>query len=315
MNALGAVGEGLVELALTPESTEARLGVSGDAANVCVMAARLGLRARIAGRVGHDPLGERLVRFWAKQGLELDAVRRDPAAPTGMYVNEPGPNGGHRFSYWRTGSAGSRLQATDLPDSWFDDLGVLVVTGVTLAVSASSAEAAARAIKLARTRGIPVACVLNHRAALGGGIEQLAGLARASNIVIGSLDEANAVFGTTDWAGLRTVLRPGPSELALTDGDRPAVVVDGSRATQQDVPAVAVRNAAGAGDAFAGAYLASRLLGRSPTASLAWAVAAASLSVQEHGCAASYPDLEQTASVVPGLPPPERLDAAPVRER
>ena len=54
-------------------------------------------------------------------------------------------------------------------------------------------------------------------------------------------------------------------------------VVDGSRATQQDVPAVAVRNAAGAGDAFAGAYLASRLLGRSPTASLAWAVAAASL--------------------------------------
>ena len=192
---------------------------------------------------------------------------------------------------------------------------MLVITGVTLAVSASSAEAAARAIKLARTRGIPVACVLNHRAALGGGIEQLAGLARASNIVIGSLDEANAVFGTTSWAGLNGSPAGGASELALTDGDRPAVVVDGSRATQQDVPAVAVRNAAGAGDAFAGAYLASRLLGRSPTASLAWAVAAASLSVQEHGCAASYPDLEQTASVVPGLPPPERLDAAPVRER
>ena len=47
----------------------------------------------------------------------------------------------------------------------------------------------------------------------------------------------------------------------LTDGADPALVVAGGEAVAQPVPAVEVRNAAGAGDALAGAYLAARLRG------------------------------------------------------
>jgi 2-dehydro-3-deoxygluconokinase len=310
LSALAALGEGLVELGLRPGPEEVRLGFGGDAANVCVMAARLGTQASLVGRVGEDPLGERLLAFWTKNGVELAGVQRDAGAPTGLYVNDVDPEGEHRFSYWRAGSAGSRLEAADLNERWFNDLRALVVTGVTLAVSTTSAQAVQRAVELARKRGALVACVLNHRPALGGDLEQLADLARTSDVLIGSRDDAHAVFGTSDWAELHKLLGAGPSELVLTDGHRPAIVVVRSGGARQRVPTVVVKNAAGAGDALAGAYLSSRIRGRTPTSSLAWGVAAASLSVQRDGCAASYPTLAETASLLERLPAAEALEFA-----
>jgi sugar/nucleoside kinase (ribokinase family) len=64
---------------------------------------------------------------------------------------------------------------------------------------------------------------------------------------------------------------------------------------------VPVVNAAGAGDAVAGAYLASRLRDEPPPAALRHAVAAASLSVQRDGCAASYPAAAEVAALAERL--------------
>jgi 2-dehydro-3-deoxygluconokinase len=57
---LGAVGEGLFEIGVD-EGNEGplRRGYGGDVANVCVMAARAGIGARLATRVGDDALGRR----------------------------------------------------------------------------------------------------------------------------------------------------------------------------------------------------------------------------------------------------------------
>src|ERR1700728_3096962 len=142
MSALGAIGEGLAELSVDRDGDHVALAAGGDVANVCVMAARLGVPARLAGRIGDDALGARLERFWREAGVDVRFLRRDSEAATGLYVNEATPDGSHRFSYWRAGSAGSRLRPSDLDDAFFDDLGVLVVSGITLAVSSSSASTA-----------------------------------------------------------------------------------------------------------------------------------------------------------------------------
>lgn len=298
--ALGAVGEGLIELAVgTGAEPAGTLGFGGDAANVCVMAARLGVPARLAGRVGDDALGTRLLDFWEGQGVALDWLARDGEAATGLYVNEPDGSGGHRFTYWRAGSAGSRLLPEDLDAGFFDGLGVLVVTGISLAVSASSAAAVQRAVMLARGAGAQVCCVLNHRPALGGDAGALARLAAAADILIASAEDAQAVFGTSGPAELAGL---GPAELVLTNGPEPALVVTHGEAVLQPVPSVTQRNAAGAGDALAGAYLAARLRGRAVADALGWGVAAASLSVQRNGCASSYPDRAQTEAMVRSLP-------------
>jgi sugar/nucleoside kinase (ribokinase family) len=45
VTALGAIGEGLAEISLSTAGGETTLGFGGDAANLCVMAARLGAPA------------------------------------------------------------------------------------------------------------------------------------------------------------------------------------------------------------------------------------------------------------------------------
>jgi 2-dehydro-3-deoxygluconokinase len=295
VSVLGAIGEGLVELGVESSNAGVELGFGGDAANICVMASRAGASTRLAGRVGDDALGRSLVAFWRSAGVDLRSLRQDDGAATGLYVNESGP-GGHRFVYWRSGSAGSRLAPGDLDDEFFADLGVLVVTGVSLAISSSAAAACHHAIAEARRREIPIACVLNHRPALGGDVVELAGVARASETVIASTEDAEAVFGSSDPATLAEALGAVPQEVVLTSGPGGASVSTPSGTRTQAVPAVPVRNAAGAGDALAGAYLALRLGGRPAVTALRWGVAAASLSVQRDGCAASYPSAAETAA-------------------
>jgi 2-dehydro-3-deoxygluconokinase len=303
VTALATVGEPLAEIALGAEPGEAALGFGGDASNVGVMAARLGAIVRLAARVGDDGLGRRLRAFWAAQGIDASGVRTDAEAATGLYVNEANGDGTHRFAYWRNGSAGSRLEPDDLDPRLFEGLGVLVVTGITLAVSPSSAQTAAHAARLAREAGARVACVLNHRPALRSDVGLLASFARASDVVIGSREDAEAVFGISDPVALRALLANGPDELVLSDGAAPAVAFDGATGWRQAVPEVVVRNAGGAGDALAGAYLATRLRGETVARSLAWGVAAASLSVGRDGCAAGYPSADEVVALLAELPP------------
>lgn len=309
MTVLGAVGEGLGELRLAGGLGPASLDAGGDAANVCVSAVRFGLRSRLLGRVGSDGVGTALLDFWSAEGIDVSHVRRDPKATTGIYLNEQLPDGAHRFAYWRDGSAGSRLKPADLRPSFFDDLGVLLVTGVTLAISPSCAQTAHAAIAQARRRSIPVACVVNHRPQLGGDRQLLTETIAASRFVFASIDDLVGVFGDVDRARAELVSSGAPGrELAITAGQASATLIHADGVIAQAPPPVEVCDAAGAGDAFAGAYLASRLEGRTPAASLSRAVAAAGLSVGTPGCAPSYPTAEVADRLVPTLPAQARPD-------
>jgi 2-dehydro-3-deoxygluconokinase len=299
MTHLGALGEGLAELSMQEGSVALAFG--GDAANVAVMAARAGAATRIGGRVGDDGFGRALLDFWARQGIDTSTVVLDRGAATGLYVNDTDLERGHRFTYWRAGSAGSRLETGDLRPAFLDGLGILVVTGVTLSISATAQDAARAAAWQVRRAGGRVAFVINHRPALRPPAPVLAEFAAGSDIVIGSCDDAAAVFGSDEPHVLAKLLAAGPQEVVLSDEDRPARVLHDGRWHRQAVPTVAVANAAGAGDALAGAYLAARLQGLAPDASLRRGVAAASLSVQRAGCAASYPDAEEIDAMLDAM--------------
>jgi 2-dehydro-3-deoxygluconokinase len=295
--ALGAVGEGLAELGLEPAPDRTvTLGFGGDAANAAVMAARMGADARIAGRVGADALGRRLLAFWAASGIDVDHVLGDPSAPTGIYVNERGAEGLRRFDYHRSGSAGSNLTTGDVDPSFVDGLGVLHLTGITLAVSASSRDAALDLAERARARGVRVALAVNHRPALGGDVARLHDAARQADIVFASEDEARVVFGTADAVALAADL--GAGEVVLTRGDKGATLVVSGDSCEIAAPAVTSVDPAGAGDALAGAYLSARLAGETPQQALRVGVAAAALSCRARGCALSYPSRAEVTAAV-----------------
>jgi 2-dehydro-3-deoxygluconokinase len=111
--------------------------------------------------------------------------------------------------------------------------------------------------------------------------------AAAADVVFASAEDAVLVYGTVEAAV--DELAPTAQELVLTDGDHGATLYSESGTVQHAPPAVDVVDAAGAGDALAGAYLAARVRGESEETALLEGVVASALSCRSFGCAASYP--------------------------
>ena len=287
---IGAIGEGLFEVGIDANDalSPLRRGYGGDAANALVMAARMGASTRLCSRVGDDAAGRELRGFWAAEGLDLAYVRVDSGAATGVYINEQTP-AGHRFRYYRRASAGSRLGVEDLDGGFLAGLRALHLTGISLSISASAAEAAEAAARQARSAGTMISFSVNYRSALDPDDERLLGAARTADVLFISVEEAKALLAI-DAAGSIHAALGRSGETIVTDGSWGATVVSAPGILQLPAIAVEVVDAAGAGDALAGAYLAMRLRGCSSEDSLRSGIAAASLACMRHGAAASYPE-------------------------
>jgi 2-dehydro-3-deoxygluconokinase len=284
---LGAVCEGLFEIGLDKGDTgPLRRGYGGDVANVCVMAARAGIGARLAARVGADALGRALLAFWGAEGVDVGHVQIEAGAPTGIYVNERTPGNAHRFDYHRRGSAGSLLAPEDITPAFISGLAVLHTSGISLAVVGAATAAAA---ERARAAGALISFAVNHRPNLDGDPEAVLAAARGADVVFISAEEAELLLETSAIEEVRAALGHDPSELVVTLGANGAAIAAGSEVLTIRAPAVDAVDAAGAGDALAGAYLAARIRGLDPEPALRRGVAAAALSCRAFGCALSYP--------------------------
>lgn len=68
----------------------------GKAANVAVLARRLGCQARLLGRVGDDDLARQALEPLRREGVDLGPVRRAASAVTGFALLAVGPDGDKR---------------------------------------------------------------------------------------------------------------------------------------------------------------------------------------------------------------------------
>jgi 2-dehydro-3-deoxygluconokinase len=300
---VGTIGEGLLEVGVDPALAAEHLGrgYGGDAANVAVMAARLGAHARLLTRVGDDAAGRLLLDFWRRNSVDVRSVDVDAGAATGLYLNERGENGDHRFSYHRTGSAASRLSAADADSGFVDGLDALHVTGITLAISPSAAETAERAVERARAAGAMISFAVNLRPQLAPDRPRIAALARNADILFMSVEDAEGLLGQSSPERIIAALGSRARETVITRGAGPALLVTGDGDHRLQPPRVAVVDTAGAGDALAGAYLASRLAGADPREALAHGVAAGALSCRGAGCAGSYPSRSDVLAAAAAL--------------
>lgn len=165
---LVGVGEAMVELwshgPLAAASSLQR-AYGGDILNSLVMAARLGSRTGFVTRVGDDPFGPTLLAAWAGEGVDTS---RSPLVEgvNGVYFISRLANGEREFSYRRSGSAAAGLEPDDVDESYLARTRVLLLSGVTQAISAAAQAATLRAATLARSHGVVVAFDPNYRPAL-----------------------------------------------------------------------------------------------------------------------------------------------------
>jgi 2-dehydro-3-deoxygluconokinase len=258
-----AVGETMAMLApftgnlVTAEGF--RLDAGGAESNVAAHVAALGHRAAWFSRLGDDALGRRVAAQLAARGVDVSSVVGDPAHPTGLYVKDPG-NG---VRYYRAGSAASHLTAADADSVDLVGVRVLHVSGITAAISASAAGFLSRIIDRAHPAGVLVSFDVNHRAALWDldtAAAALAALVRRADLVFTGRDEAEHLWGTGTAAAVRALF-PDVGELVVKDGAVGATTFSAGREDVEPAHVVDVVDAVGAGDAFAGGYLAALLAG------------------------------------------------------
>ncbi|MFJ3900775.1 sugar kinase [Streptomyces sp. NPDC090025] len=285
--------------------------IGGAESNVACALAAAGHRARWVGRVGHDGFGEHLTEAIGGWGVDVTAVVRDPARPTGIYFRTATDRAtaAHEVVYYRAGSAASAMAPDNVPYDTLSDGRILHLTGITPALSPSCL-ALTRTL-LGRTGGGDpgrplVSFDVNFRPGLwadpAAGGRTLLDLARGADLVFVGADEAEDAWGIaaaqTDPGTIRAAL-PEPAVLVVKRGAAGASVYErapgpdggggGDTVTHVPAPRVDVVAPVGAGDAFAAGFLSATLRGLDATARLRHGHLAAAAALTVHGDLAAPP--------------------------
>lgn len=253
------LGEALGVLRTTEVGTLAHLstlafGTGGAEANVAIGAARLGAAAVYVGRIGADSVGQRISRELRAEGVDA-RLTVDAAAATGILIKESPRPGQTDVTFYRRGSAGSRITPADLSSLELTSHDVLHVTGILPALSASGLATLNHALDLAEAAGATISFDVNHRSKLWAADEATpvyrATAARASVVFAGE-DEA-LLLGDHDSLGI--------PEFVLKRGSLGATTyIDGVSDSVDALPITPV-DTVGAGDAFVAGYLVGLLEG------------------------------------------------------
>jgi len=282
------IGEPLVEFSAAEPLTSAdtfRLSFSGDALNAAVAAAATGAHVALVTRTGEDEFGERLIAFAASRGIDTRWMLRGPG-PSGAYAVGADPAGERAFAYMRTGSAASRISPADVAAAPVATAGAVLLSGITAALSDSCAAAVLAAAEEARGAVVYDPNFRSRLTTKEAARETLVRVAPHAAVITPSCP--------ADSAALLDVVDPGSAASAcLSLGAAAAVVTRGAagahvatRETVTEVPAVpapAVVDATGAGDAFAGVLTARLARGASLVDAVRGGAAAASLSLAGQG--------------------------------
>lgn len=232
--------------------------VGGAESNVVSHLARLGFETAWVSAVGDDLFGRLVVDDVRAAGVDVAGVRIDPEHRTGLYVKET-HDGRTTVRYYRDGSAAADLGRDDVARIASSQPRIVLVSGISAAISASAAEALDAIVRERAVPGAQVVFDVNHRPSLwrAGAASTLRGLARASDVVLVGRDEAAQLWGTSSADDVRSLL-PEPT-LVVKDGGVEAVAFSGGNRWAVATVPVPVIEPVGAGDAFAGGWLAGAL--------------------------------------------------------
>ena len=258
-----AVGETMLSLVAhhgpLDEATSFHATHGGAESNTCVGLVRLGRSAAWVGRVGDDPMGDRILADLGREGVDLSWTRKDRDRPTGLMLRDTVGT----VRYYRAGSAASALSPEDLEEVPVEAARAVFATGITPLLGQDPG----RAIRaLFRRAGGMRVLDLNLRPNLWGShrtVPLIAPLLRSCDLVLGGVEEFRAFeAGRTAEELARAVVRAGPGEVVVKDGSAGAGALDPEGRWHEVAPApVPDVDPVGAGDAFDAGYLHARLSG------------------------------------------------------
>ena len=296
--------------------------VGGSPTNISVGARRLGLRAALLTAVGEDLVGDFVLDFLAREGVEAGFSPRNPGRRTSAFMLAIQPPDKFPIVPYRDNCADLELTAEDVRAAPVADSRALLVTGSGL--SREPSRAATRfAAETARAHGGKVVLDLDLRAELWPDPRAYSAEVRSLlplvDVVLGTVEEVEAALGAEAVrrpGGGAAAATPGQPGVALRDGiaELPgagpeALVVKrgalstlvfarGGESVEAATFPVEVLNVLGAGDAFAGGFLYGYLKGWDWRRSARMGNACGAIVVTRHGCANFMPREQEVLAFI-----------------
>jgi 5-dehydro-2-deoxygluconokinase len=301
--------------------------VGGCPTNISVGTRRLGLRPALLTAVGEDPVGDFILSFLRREGVETRFIPRKSGRRSSAVVLGIEPPDRFPLTYYRDNCADIALTIDDVLAAPVADTRMLLITGTGLSKEPSRS-ATLFAAETARRAGATVTLDIDFRPdqwpdyrAFGA---TLRSALRLVDIAIGTEDEINAamltdpaqvslahsqvsdarVGGDLD-AAIRAMLDLGPRVLAQKQGAAGARVhlaPEHGAAERIDAPGfpVEVYNILGAGDAFASGFLYGVVNGWDWYRAARLGNACGAIVVTRHGCANFMPTRDEVMAFVEG---------------
>ncbi|MET1018841.1 MAG: sugar kinase [Microterricola sp.] len=285
------------------------LGFGGAESNVAIGLARLSVPVTWMGRLGNDALGRLIERELRAEGVN-SAATHDPTAPTALMLKERPAVGSSAVSYYRAGSAGSRLGPEHLDVARIREARILHVTGITAALGAGPRAALEAAIDAAIDGGTIVSFDVNHRSRLWSHATAASAyreIAARADVVFAGNDEAELLTGEREPAAqAAAIIELGPTQAVVKLGAEGAYAFADGHAVEQPAFPVHAVDTVGAGDAFVAGYLAELLAGASLSGRLRTAAACGAIACTAPGDWEAAPDRAAIARLLGASDPVQR---------
>jgi 5-dehydro-2-deoxygluconokinase len=299
--------------------------VGGCPTNISVGTQRLGLRPALLTAVGEDQVGNFILHFLRKEGVETDFIVRKLGRRSSAVVLGIEPPDRFPLTYYRDNCADNELTINDVLAVPIASSHGLLVTGTGLSKEPSRS-ATLFAAEVAQQAHVPVVLDIDFRPDQWDDPRSfgvvLRSLLRLVDIVVGTDDEINAAM-LTDAGQIRlthsqvsdahvsgditvaiqALLALGPKVLAQKRGATGASVHLASNQgcyEQIDVPGfpVEVSNILGAGDAFASGFLYGFIKEWDWYKTVRLANACGAILVTKHGCANFMPTYDEVMGFI-----------------
>ena len=233
----------------------------GAPANVAVCAARLGVPSMVITQLGADGFGDYLTQTMSAAGVDISAVLRTDAAPTGLAFVSLKADGEREFLFYRSPAADLLLEPDSIKGEWFSRGDILHFCSVALA-GEPMRRAHRRAVELARLNGVMISFDVNLRFPLWPDVQKLResvmDFLGGVHLLKAGHDELEFLTETGHDESVERMLVRVPALLVTYGKNGAALYMRNRRVFHAgyDTPAI---DTTGAGDAFVGSFLASLL--------------------------------------------------------